>query len=188
MRRGVCAQVFAATINSALCPLPDRRDGAGMASCFMESSAGGQDVVAIWRFPYRRVEPGFLGSLAFAFACVALAVAARLLLGLIGSTLYFAAFFPAVLLCTLIAGGWRACCRSRCPSSRCGGRSFRRPFRSRGFRRSTSPTSPCSSCRAFWWWCSRSITGAMCSRWRTATSSANCWSTNSNIAAGTCWR
>lgn len=57
-----------------------------------------------WRFPYRRVEPGFFGSLALALACVAVAVLARLLLGLIGSTLYFAAFFPAVLICTLIGG------------------------------------------------------------------------------------
>jgi two-component sensor histidine kinase len=71
---------------------------------FYEKLTGGQDVVAIWRFPYRRVEPGFLGSLAFALVFVALAVVARLLLGLIGSTLYFAAFFPAVLVCTLIAG------------------------------------------------------------------------------------
>ena len=57
-----------------------------------------------WRFPYRRVEPGFWGSLALALACVAAAVVGRLLLGLIGSTLYFAAFFPAVLICTLIGG------------------------------------------------------------------------------------
>lgn len=57
-----------------------------------------------WRFPYRRVEPSFWGSLALASACVAVAVVARLLLGLIGSTLYFAAFFPAVLICTLIGG------------------------------------------------------------------------------------
>lgn len=57
-----------------------------------------------WRFPYRRVEPGIWGSLALALACVAVAVVARILLGLIGSTLYFAAFFPAVLICSLIGG------------------------------------------------------------------------------------
>jgi two-component sensor histidine kinase len=36
--------------------------------------------------------------------CVAVAVFARALLGLIGSTLYFATFFPAVLICSLIGG------------------------------------------------------------------------------------
>jgi two-component sensor histidine kinase len=57
-----------------------------------------------WRSLYRRVEPGFAGSLALALACVAVAVVARALLGLIGSTLYFATFFPAILICALIGG------------------------------------------------------------------------------------
>jgi len=60
--------------------------------------------VKSWRFLYRRVEPGFAGSLALALACVAVAVVARVLLGVIGSTLYFASFFPAVLICALIGG------------------------------------------------------------------------------------
>ncbi len=57
-----------------------------------------------WRSLYRRVEPGFAGSLALAVACVAVATLARALLGLIGSTLYFATFFPAILVCALIGG------------------------------------------------------------------------------------
>jgi two-component sensor histidine kinase len=60
--------------------------------------------VKSWRFLYRRVEPGFVGSLALALVCVAIAMAARALLGFIGSTLYFASFFPAVLICALIGG------------------------------------------------------------------------------------
>ena len=71
----------------------------------MENFGSGRFVVKIWwRFPYWRVEPGFFGSLALALACVAVAVVARALLGLIGSTLYFATFFPAVLICALIGG------------------------------------------------------------------------------------
>lgn len=57
-----------------------------------------------WRSLYRRVEPGFAGSLALALACVAVAIVARVLLGLIGSTLHFATFFPAILICALIGG------------------------------------------------------------------------------------
>lgn len=57
-----------------------------------------------WRSLYRRVEPGFAGSLALALVCVAVAFLARTLLGVIGSTLYFASFFPAVLICALIGG------------------------------------------------------------------------------------
>jgi two-component sensor histidine kinase len=57
-----------------------------------------------WRSLYRRVEPGFAGSLALALVCVAVAILARTLLGVIGSTLYFASFFPAVLICALIGG------------------------------------------------------------------------------------
>lgn len=64
----------------------------------------GQVVVKSWRFLYRRVEPGFVGSLALALTCVAVAAVARVLLGFIGSTLYFASFFPAVLICALIGG------------------------------------------------------------------------------------
>ncbi|MEH2510686.1 two-component sensor histidine kinase [Nitrobacteraceae bacterium AZCC 1564] len=59
---------------------------------------------SLWRSLYRRIEPGFAGSLALALVCVAVAVVARVLLGLIGSTLYFATFFPAILICTLIGG------------------------------------------------------------------------------------
>lgn len=42
--------------------------------------------------------------MALALTCVAVAVGARALLALIGSTLYFASFFPAVLICALIGG------------------------------------------------------------------------------------
>jgi two-component sensor histidine kinase len=57
-----------------------------------------------WRSLYRRVEPGLTGSLALAVACVAVAIVARILLGQIGTTLYFATFFPAILICALIGG------------------------------------------------------------------------------------
>jgi len=41
-----------------------------------------------------------------AIICVALATVARILLGLLGPTLAFATFFPAVMVCALV-GGWR---------------------------------------------------------------------------------
>jgi two-component sensor histidine kinase len=57
-----------------------------------------------WRRLYRRDELGWLRSLILSLVCVALATGARILLGLIGPTLAFATFFPAVMVCALVGG------------------------------------------------------------------------------------
>ncbi|MBB1092796.1 DUF4118 domain-containing protein [Rhodopseudomonas palustris] len=59
-----------------------------------------------WRTLYRRGELHWLGAFLLAIICVALATVARILLGLLGPTLAFATFFPAVMVCALV-GGWR---------------------------------------------------------------------------------
>ena len=63
-------------------------------------------MVKVWwrRISYRRAELGWFGAIAFAAACVAAATLARILLGLVGSTLPFATFFPAVLVAALFGG------------------------------------------------------------------------------------
>ena len=58
-----------------------------------------------WRsISYRRAELGWFGAIVFASACVIAAALARVLLGLVGSTLPFATFFPAVLVAALFGG------------------------------------------------------------------------------------
>jgi two-component sensor histidine kinase len=57
-----------------------------------------------WRRLYRRDELKWFPSLLLALFCVAVATGARLLLGLIGPTLAFATFFPAVMVCALVGG------------------------------------------------------------------------------------
>jgi two-component sensor histidine kinase len=63
-------------------------------------------MVKVWwrRIKYRRAELGWFGAVVFALACVVAAALARVLLGLVGSTLPFATFFPAVLIAALIGG------------------------------------------------------------------------------------
>ena len=63
-------------------------------------------MVKVWwrRISYRRVELGWFGAIVFAAACVLAAALARVLLGLVGSTLPFATFFPAVLVAALFGG------------------------------------------------------------------------------------
>ena len=63
-------------------------------------------MVKVWwrRISYRRAELGWFGAVVFAVACVAAATLARILLGLVGSTLPFATFFPAVLVAALFGG------------------------------------------------------------------------------------
>ena len=64
-------------------------------------------MVKVWwrRISYRRAELGWFSAAALAVACVAAATATRALLGiLIGSTLAFATFFPAVLVAALFGG------------------------------------------------------------------------------------
>ena len=63
-------------------------------------------MVKVWwrKITYRRAELGWFGAIAFAALCVSAATLARILLGLAGSTLPFATYFPAVLLAALIGG------------------------------------------------------------------------------------
>jgi two-component sensor histidine kinase len=63
-------------------------------------------MVKVWwrRIKYRRAELGWFGAIVFAALCVLAATLARILLGLVGSTLPFATYFPAVLLAALIGG------------------------------------------------------------------------------------
>jgi two-component sensor histidine kinase len=63
-------------------------------------------MVKVWwrRISYRRTELRWFGATGFALVCVAVATVARVLLGLIGSTLTFATFFPAVLVAALFGG------------------------------------------------------------------------------------
>ena len=63
-------------------------------------------MVKVWwrHIKYRRAELGWFGAIAFAALCVLAATLARILLGLAGSTLPFATYFPAVLLAALIGG------------------------------------------------------------------------------------
>jgi two-component sensor histidine kinase len=59
------------------------------------------------RFADRKVELGWTGSLLLAVTCVAIATIARLFIGwLLGPTLLFATFFPAVLGAALFGGLW----------------------------------------------------------------------------------
>lgn len=60
-----------------------------------------------WRIARKRFRPNSLGAFAFAVACVAGALLFRLFTGwLLGNTLFFATFFPAVLIAALFAGFW----------------------------------------------------------------------------------
>jgi len=63
-------------------------------------------MVKVWwrRISYRRAELGWFGAIALALVCVIAAAIARVLLGLAGSTLPFATFFPAVLIAALFGG------------------------------------------------------------------------------------
>ena len=63
-------------------------------------------MVKVWwrRISYQRAELGWFGALVFALVCVAAATAARVVLGMAGSTLPFATFFPAVLVAALFGG------------------------------------------------------------------------------------
>ena len=63
-------------------------------------------MVKVWwrRISYRRAELGWFGAVMFAAGCVLAAAVARVLLGLAGSTLPFATFFPAVLAAALFGG------------------------------------------------------------------------------------
>lgn len=63
-------------------------------------------MVKVWwrRISYRRAELGWFGAIALASICVIAAAIARVLLGLAGSTLPFATFFPAVLIAALFGG------------------------------------------------------------------------------------
>ncbi len=63
-------------------------------------------MVKVWwrRISYRRAELGWFGAFAFAAICIAIATLGRVLLGVIGSTLYFATFFPALLVAALFGG------------------------------------------------------------------------------------
>lgn len=63
-------------------------------------------MVKVWwrRISYRRAELGWFSAIVFAVLCVAAAALARILLGLVGSTLPFATFFPAVLVAALFGG------------------------------------------------------------------------------------
>lgn len=63
-------------------------------------------MVKVWwrRISYRRAELGWFGAAVFAALCVLAAALARILLGLVGSTLPFATFFPAVLVAALFGG------------------------------------------------------------------------------------
>ena len=58
-----------------------------------------------WRQLFlRRTNLGLAASVALCLACVALAAGARLLMGVLGPTLPFATFFPAVLVASLFGG------------------------------------------------------------------------------------
>lgn len=63
-------------------------------------------MVKVWwrRITYRRAELGWFGAIVLAAVCVFAAAVARVLLGLAGSTLPFATFFPAVLIAALFGG------------------------------------------------------------------------------------
>ena len=55
----------------------------------------------------RGFEPNTLSGFTFAAVCIAIAAVVRWLLGMwFGATLYFVAFFPAVILAALFAGFW----------------------------------------------------------------------------------
>jgi two-component sensor histidine kinase len=67
----------------------------------------GQDfaVTSRWRQLFlQRVDLGLAASVTLCLVCVALAALARMLLGVLGPTLPFATFFPAVLICALFGG------------------------------------------------------------------------------------
>ena len=63
-------------------------------------------MIKVWwrRITYRRAELGWFGAIVFAAVCVFAAAVARVLLGLAGSTLPFATFFPGVLAAALFGG------------------------------------------------------------------------------------
>ncbi len=63
-------------------------------------------MVKVWwrRISYGRADYGWLRSIALALVCVGVATLARMALGLLGSTLAFATFFPAVLVAALFGG------------------------------------------------------------------------------------
>jgi two-component sensor histidine kinase len=68
-------------------------------------SRAGLQVSNKWRqFFLQRAEPGPAAAIAVSVACVALAALARLLMGVLGPTLPFATFFPAVLVAALFGG------------------------------------------------------------------------------------
>lgn len=72
----------------------------------MKSSERAGPMANVWwrRISYRRTELRWFSAIALAVMCVAAATGARALLGLIGSTLAFATYFPAVLAATLFGG------------------------------------------------------------------------------------
>ena len=63
-------------------------------------------MVKVWwrRITYRRADLGWFSAIVFAAVCVFAAALARIALGLVGSTLPFATFFPAVLVAALCGG------------------------------------------------------------------------------------
>jgi len=62
-------------------------------------------VTSRWRQLFlQRIDLGLPASVALCVVCVALAAVARMLLGVLGPTLPFATFFPAVLICALFGG------------------------------------------------------------------------------------
>ncbi|MCX7307709.1 MAG: DUF4118 domain-containing protein [Afipia sp.] len=63
-------------------------------------------MVKVWwrRITYRRADLGWFSAIVFAAVCVFAAALARIALGLVGSTLPFATFFPAVLVAALFGG------------------------------------------------------------------------------------